>query len=246
MQKCGVIYSRRTQKKLLLKKSRAQSRLLPHLPGLKFFILLASILILWSNITRIADSININEQNIVGNLSLSALVAPLVPTLTPTITPTPTATPTPTPTPVILPSRLIVDKLGIDTEIEYVGVDDNGKMGVPSNWDNVAWYRAGPVPGQTGNVVIAGHFDTNRGKPAVFFRLESLEPGDIIRVSKVDGSLFDYRVTRMEIFPYNEVPVDYIFRSQEGSQLVLITCNGYFNRGIQSYSHRIAVFAELL
>lgn len=235
MKRSGLIYTRNGEKlKPLLKRKTSPAW------GIKIVFLLIMIALFWSKQTRLAGSANSRNKNILDRLVQLAISS------TPTPSPTATATPTPTPTPVILPSRLIVDKLGIDAEIEYVGVDDNGKMGVPSNWDNVAWYRAGPVPGQTGNVVIAGHFDTNRGKPAVFYHLESLEPGDIIRVSKVDGSLFDYRVTRREIFPYNEVPVDYIFRSQEGSQLVLITCNGYFNRGIQSYSHRIAIFSEML
>ena len=227
MKKNGIIYTHNLTHNLEKIKPSSERKTSPTW-GIKVVFLLIMIAFFWSKQTRIAGS---------GLVEFAISNPP---------TPSPTATATPTPTPIILPARLIIDKLGVDAEIEYVGADDNGKMGVPSNWNNVAWYRAGPVPGQTGNVVIAGHFDTNRGQPAVFYHLDHLEPGDIIRVSKVDGSLFDYRVTRREIFPYNEVPVDYIFRSQEDSQLVLITCNGYFNRGIQSYSHRIAVFAELL
>jgi len=225
MKKSGVIYTHNLKKIKPLSERKASPAW-----GIKVVFLLIMIAFFWSKQTRIAGS----------------RLAEFVISNTPTPSPTATATPTPTPTPVILPSRLIIDKLGIEAEIEYVGADENGKMGVPSNWDNVAWYRAGPVPGQMGNMVIAGHYDTNRGKPAVFYHLESLEPGDIIRISKVDGSLLSYQVTSREIFPLREVPVDYIFGSKDTSQLILITCNGYFNRGIKSYSHRIAVFAELL
>jgi len=136
--------------------------------------------------------------------------------------------------------------LGVDAEIEFVGVDENGKMEVPSQWGNVAWFKNGPVPGEPGNVVIAGHYDTDRGRPAVFYNLARLAAGDIIQVSTIFENTLTFQVTGSESYAYDQVPIDYIFGTYDIPRLVLLTCNGYFNRGIQSYSHRIAVFSELL
>jgi sortase (surface protein transpeptidase) len=43
------------------------------------------------------------------------------------------------------------------------------------------WFTGGPMPGQLGPAVIAGHVDSRTG-PAVFHRLRDLRPGDQIRV----------------------------------------------------------------
>lgn len=79
-------------------------------------------------------------------------------------------------------TRLIIPKLGIDTAIEYVGVLPNGNMDVPSNPNNVGWYKYGARPGEVGNAVIAGHRDWYNIGKVVFYNLDSLSPGDLIYV----------------------------------------------------------------
>lgn len=234
MKKNGTIYTRsRKKRKLHHKISKGY--------GIHLFLLVFILLILLTSINKHVAGFENQDNKSVFSRLIEHVISP---TLTPTLTPTPTNTPTPTPTPVILPSRLIIDKLGIDTEIEYVGVDENDKMENPSGWDQVGWFGPGAPPGAPGNAVIAGHFDTDRGKPAVFFRLADLEPGDIIKVLTIFGEMLTFQVTGKEIYPYDQAPLDYIFSQSEIPRLILVTCEGLFNRSIKTYSHRIAVFSE--
>lgn len=48
-------------------------------------------------------------------------------------------------------------------------MDAKGNMDIPKRDENVAWYQIGYYPGSKGNAVIAGHYDTATGSPAVFY-----------------------------------------------------------------------------
>ncbi len=74
--------------------------------------------------------------------------------------------------------RLSIPSLKIDTAIQPVGLTKEGNMGVPSSESDVGWLKQGPKPGEAGNAVLAGHFDSARGGSAVFYNLHKLKPGD--------------------------------------------------------------------
>ncbi len=80
----------------------------------------------------------------------------------------------------ILPSRIIIPKLDIDTDVQLVGITKKGNMAVPTNFTDTGWYKYGTIPGQEGSAVIAGHQTNALSLPAVFMRLPELEEGDDI------------------------------------------------------------------
>ncbi|MBS1252164.1 MAG: hypothetical protein MAG451_01202 [Anaerolineales bacterium] len=164
------------------------------------------------------------------------------PTLAPTTTPEPSPTPSPTPRPG-LPVQLRIPSIGIDAYIEHVGLTEDLAMDVPSTVENVAWYKLGYRPGERGNTVIAGHLDTVTGAPAVFWDLESLEPGDEISVLSLDGIERRYTVDFHTRYPYDEAPVQKIFGPASKSRLALITCKGTWDRINRNYSHRVVLYA---
>ena len=172
---------------------------------------------------------------------------PLTPTYTftpqPSPTPTPTITPSPTPRPG-LPIRLEIPALGVNAVIEHVGLTKDLAMDVPARVEDVAWYKLGYRPGERGNAVIAGHLDTIRGAPAVFWDLESLEPGDEIFVLGLDGVKHRFLVDSHTRYPYDGAPVQQIFGPADQPQLVLITCKGKWDRVNRNYSHRVVVYAR--
>lgn len=94
-------------------------------------------------------------------------------------------------------------------------------------------YSETPMPGQRGNVGIAGH-RTTYGAP--FNRIDELNEGDEIDITTRDGS-FIYRVTSQRI-----VTPDNISVLDQGTnyQLTLTTCHPKF-----SDAQRLIVFAEL-
>lgn len=172
-----------------------------------------------------------------------------VPTAVPTAAPTatavpPTATPPPaTATPVaIVPVKLQIPSIGVDTKIEQVGLTSDGAMENPSSWGTVGWYKYGPPPGQPGNAVIDGHLDSTTG-PAVFWHLSDLKPGDKIVVTLSNGQTATFAVSQKIDYPYNNAPISKIFGPGSAPNLNLITCGGDWNPATKNYSDRLVVFA---
>ena len=90
-----------------------------------------------------------------------------------------------------------------------------------------------PLPGTSGNSVIAGHRDTH------FRVLKDVLVGDEIRVDLSDRSFF-YRIVDIRVVSPKDT---YVLRSQPGRVLTLITC--YPFRYIGSAPERYIVQARL-
>lgn len=144
-----------------------------------------------------------------------------------------------------IPVRLSIPELGINTAVEQVGMDAQGRMDVPSNNVNVAWYNLGYRPGAEGNAVIDGHLDTVTGAPAVFYYLSNLHPGDEIIVTDASSHTFHFKVTDIENYPYDQFPLQEVFGAYNKPRLNLITCEGTFNNATHNYSHRTVVYSVL-
>lgn len=165
----------------------------------------------------------------------------------PTDEPAPTETPIPTPTaaPVANPVRIVIPKLNIDTVVESKGNDAEGHMDVPSDWNHTAWYNLGPKPGEEGAAVVAGHFDTNTGGPAVFYYLSALLPGDNINVIDETGKTMTFTVVDKRNYEYYSFPVDEVFSDRSGHKMNLITCSGVWDFRNHNYTDRLVIFTEL-
>jgi LPXTG-site transpeptidase (sortase) family protein len=144
-----------------------------------------------------------------------------------------------------LPVRLTIPALDIDAHIQYVGVTAKGAMGVPSNFTDVAWYKDGTVPGNSGNAVIDGHVDNGLSLAGVFKHLSDIHIGDSVDVQTKDGSTVHFIVYDIENYPYMAVPVDRIFaQTSDAAYLNLITCEGAWVGGQRTYDHRLVVYAK--
>lgn len=144
-----------------------------------------------------------------------------------------------------LPANLKIPKIGVDAPVEPVGLDRDGKMGVPSNADLVGWYKLGVKPGERGNAVFAGHLDTVTGAPAVFYNLSKLEVGDEIISTDISGRQYVFKVTDKQTYLYNSFPLQDIFGDSQDIALNLITCAGVFDQISSNYNQRIVIFSKL-
>jgi sortase (surface protein transpeptidase) len=151
----------------------------------------------------------------------------------------------PTTTQVAKPQTLSIPKLGVNASIESVGMDSQGRMDVPSDPDDVAWYNLGFKPGQQGSAVIDGHFDKPSGAPAVFYDLAKLQAGDTLVITDTSGQKYTFAVTESKAYPFDSVPLQTIFDSTDKPRLNLITCDGVWNKNQKNYSQRLVVYAEL-
>lgn len=174
-------------------------------------------------------------------VAAAATAIPVPPTATPE---PPTATPLP-PLPGIEPRRLRIPNLGINAVVEQVALDSKGRMDVPRNIWNVAWYKLGPLPGERGNAVIDGHLD-GPYSPAVFWNLSKLVPGNRIYIQDDKGKEKIFEVFDTATYDFDKAPLDRIFGASNDAQLNLITCNGTFDQGTANYDKRFVAYARLV
>lgn len=149
---------------------------------------------------------------------------------------------------VSLPERLIIPKLGIDADIQHVGITKSGNMAAPNNFKDVSWYKFGTVPGARGSAVISGHEDNAISTPAIFYDLHKLVVGDEVIVTIESGERLHFKVTKTEIQPYNlSGPIlDKIFNANDSHRLNLITCTGDWLPEAKTNDKRLIVYTELM
>jgi sortase (surface protein transpeptidase) len=140
------------------------------------------------------------------------------------------------------PARVEVPAIGVDAPIIALGLDPAGALEVPEDFAETGWWTGGPEPGEQGPAIIAGHIDSPRG-PAVFYRLLELQPGDVVRVTRADGSRVEFTVRRTEQHAKAAFPTEIVYAPTTGSELRLITCGGAFDRSSGHYVDNVIVFA---
>jgi LPXTG-site transpeptidase (sortase) family protein len=145
--------------------------------------------------------------------------------------------------PASAPARLRIPAIGVDAQVEALGLDAQGRMATPSRSDRVGWYRPGAAPGDVGNAVIDGHLDWTDG-PAVFWRLGRLKRGDELSVLRADGSQARFLVQSSTTTPYDS-STDALFTRSGPPSLTLITCTGAWDRQRGTYVQRLVVRASL-
>ena len=142
-----------------------------------------------------------------------------------------------------LPAQLDIPKLNVKSAVSYTGITKSGAMETPNNAIDVGWYKYGPLPGNTGSAVMAGHVDGSRGEPGVFSSLEKLQPGDTLSVTDQQGRLTSFTVRESRIYGQDDQPAE-AFNSSSGSHLNLITCTGDWDAGQHHFLKRLVVFTD--
>ena len=145
------------------------------------------------------------------------------------------------------PVRLIIPAVTINAPVEWVGTQPNADLATPtqSPWQDVGWYNLGPHPGERGSAVIDGHLDRPGGLPAVFWRLRDLHVGDEVLVKNTSGKTLRFQVTRIELFPPQDAPIQDIFGDWGGTYLNLITCAGDWIPSQHQTNLRLVVYTSL-
>lgn len=146
------------------------------------------------------------------------------------------------------PTAITIDAIGVRAKVIPLGLQPNGMIEVPplDQAQLAGWYRLGPTPGELGNSVIVGHVDSAKIGPAVFFKLGALQPGDLIEVSRQDGSVARFRVDRVASYPKSQFPTELVYGDADRAQLRLVTCGGQFDQKRRDYLDNVIVFATLV
>ena len=143
------------------------------------------------------------------------------------------------------PVRFLIPTIGVDANVQLVGLTKTKNMGVPDNFSDVGWYRLGFAPGVLGNAVIAGHLDNGKGKPAVMENLNKLKINDDVYVINKGGEKLQFKVIGVALYDYVNPPVSGIFGASSEARLNLITCDGIWDTVKKVYDKRLVVFTKL-
>ncbi|MFG3102839.1 class F sortase [Streptomyces sp. NPDC048182] len=146
------------------------------------------------------------------------------------------------------PSRLDIPQLDVQAPVLARALDDRGAIEPPSfaQADSVGWYGAGVAPGAAGTALMVGHVDTET-RPAVFYQLSTLEPGETIRVVRAGGEVAEFTVDDVEVLTRDGFDAQQAYgpRTTGRAELRLITCGGTFDHAKGAYTANVVVSAYL-
>lgn len=149
------------------------------------------------------------------------------------------------------PTKLILPSIKVASNIIPVGVTEKGAMDTPKSFFEIGWLTTSGKIGENSNLVLAGHYDTTTGAPAVFYNLSKLIEGDEIVVQSVlpSGLISQkkFKVTSVSyVDPKNTDHVRVAFEKTSNPTITLITCGGVWDTKKQEYSNRVIVKGKLI
>lgn len=145
------------------------------------------------------------------------------------------------------PVTLSVPSIDVRTDLLSLGLRENRTLEVPPGEPGspAGWYNQSPTPGERGPSVMLGHVNATDGGDGVFAGLRQLGAGDRIEVSRKDGSTAVFEFQRGETYMKNDFPPLEVYGNTAGSELRLITCDGY-NPETGEFDDNYVVYATLV
>jgi len=140
------------------------------------------------------------------------------------------------------PVKVVISDIGVNADIQGLGVNEKGEIAVPKAYGLVGWYNKGKTVSEAGPTVLVGHYAGGFG--AVFDKLGDLKNGALITVTTKEGKSYTYKVVKNVEYPKDKVPMQQIFKSGDESRLEIITCQGAWQGN--TYDNRLVVTAELV
>ncbi|MCX4990683.1 MULTISPECIES: class F sortase [unclassified Streptomyces] len=146
------------------------------------------------------------------------------------------------------PQRVDIPSMGVQAPVVARGLDRRGGIDPPPYEQPgvVGWYAAGAKPGAAGTALMVGHVDTET-RPAVFYKLSAVKPGDTVRVVRDDGTVAEFTVDDVQVLARDHFDARQAYGERQSgrAELRLITCGGTFDRTSGSYTANVIVSAYL-
>lgn len=144
------------------------------------------------------------------------------------------------------PKRLVIDKLGVSSQIRSLGTGDYNRLMFPGNIYDVGWYNKSSLPGGKSTVLLDA-YASGSTKQGVLFSVDRLNPGDRISIIRGDGVKFNYRISSRQIYQNQQGSIKDLLNAHRGSSqnLVLAVSQAGGGSGGSQYKQWIVVKAEL-
>lgn len=145
------------------------------------------------------------------------------------------------------PVTLEIPSISVRTDLLTLGLRENKSLEVPPDGPGApaSWYDRSPTPGERGPAVMLGHVNATDGGKGVFADLRSLTSGDRMNVIREDGTTAVFEFQRGEAYQKDEFPTLTVYGNTPGSELRLITCDGY-NPETGAFDDNYVVYATLV
>jgi LPXTG-site transpeptidase (sortase) family protein len=146
-----------------------------------------------------------------------------------------------------VPSRLRIPKLHVNSPIMKLGLNADHTIQVPplDQPNLTGWWDGGPTPGEKGASVILGH-NVGNGHPSVFEKLGTLKPGDTVQVTRDNGSVATFEITKLEQIAKSRFPTEKVYGRLSYPGIRLITCGGRFDASWGHHVDNIIVYGKLV
>ncbi|PWI07809.1 class F sortase [Streptomyces sp. NWU339] len=146
------------------------------------------------------------------------------------------------------PQRLDIPGLDVRAPVVARGLDGRGALDPPpfDRPGTVGWYADGVTPGASGTALVVGHVDTET-RPAVFYKVSTLRPGQKIRVVRADAEVAEFTVEDIQVLPRDGFDARQAYgpRRSGRAELRLVTCGGSFDEARHRYTANVIVSAYL-
>ncbi len=147
------------------------------------------------------------------------------------------------------PALLTIPAIQLTSRVNQVGKNPDGTTEVPKApiFNEAAWFKYSPTPGQYGATVILGHVDSHVDGESVFFNLGKLQPEDMVTVKRGDGVDVRYKVYAVKAYDKANFPTEMVYAGPpDTSELRLVTCSGTFDQRTAEYNSNTVVFAKIV
>ncbi|MHA7280378.1 class F sortase [Arthrobacter sp. MDT2-2] len=160
---------------------------------------------------------------------------------------TPAAPAQPAVLPASAPVTLEIPSIGVRTDLISLGLRENRSLEVPPDDPGApaSWFNQSPTPGDRGPAVMLGHVNATDGGKGVFADLRALKAGDRMNVTREDGTTAVFEFQRGEAYRKDGFPTLRVYGNTPGSELRLITCDGY-NPDTGLFDDNYVVYATLV
>lgn len=156
--------------------------------------------------------------------------------------------PAPPTLPASTPTHIDVPAIGINSNMLQLGSNPDGTLQVPplEKDSQAGWFTGSRTPGQLGPSIILGHIDSVEYGPGVFYKLAALKPADQVSITRSDGTVAVFSITKVAQYPKKHFPTIKVYGNTDDAALRLITCGGTFDPTARSYEDNIIAFASLI
>lgn len=142
------------------------------------------------------------------------------------------------------PRKIEIASISIDGCLQKVGIDQHGAIAVPSNIHLAGWFTDSALPGDKGLSIIDGHV-LGRFNDAIFARLKDLRKDEMIRIQFGDLSYRTFTIVSVDSYEEKDT-MHQVYEPFDGEgRLVLITCDGTYDRSTNTYDRRVVIRALL-